>query len=96
MREINVNEIDKIESPYILDVREVDEILETGTIKGAVNIPMNEVLKRVKEIPQNEDIYVLCRSGQRSKMIGLLLGSFGFNTINLEGGILDYKGETLK
>ncbi|MBU5670134.1 rhodanese-like domain-containing protein [Peptoniphilus sp. MSJ-1] len=96
MKEINVNDIDKIENPYILDVRELSELEETGTIKGAVHIPMNDILKRVKEIPQNEDIYILCRSGNRSKMVGLLLGSFGFNTINLEGGIMDYKGETVK
>ena len=34
MKEINVNDIDKISDAFIIDVREDEEVFETGTIKG--------------------------------------------------------------
>lgn len=36
MREININDIDKIKNTFIIDIREDKELLETGTMKGAV------------------------------------------------------------
>ena len=51
MKEINVNEIDRVVDPIIIDVREDYELEETGTIKGAIHIPMNEVPNRLNDIP---------------------------------------------
>ena len=96
MKEINVNEIDRIVGPIIIDVREDYELEETGTIKGAIHIPMNEVPNRLNEITKEREIYILCRSGVRSYNVAKYLNELGYEAINLDGGIINYKGELFK
>ncbi len=96
MKEINVNEIDRIMDPIVIDVREDYELEETGTIKGAIHIPMNEVPNRLGEITKEREIYILCRSGVRSYNVAKYLNELGYDAINLDGGIIDYKGELFK
>ncbi len=96
MKEINVNEIDRIVDPIIIDVREDYELEETGTIKGAIHSPMNEVPNRLNEITKDREIYILCRSGVRSYNVAKYLNELGYEAINLDGGIIDYKGELFK
>ena len=96
MKEINVNEIDRIVDPIVVDVREDYELEETGTIKGAIHIPMNEVPNRLNEITKEREIYILCRSGVRSYNVAKYLNELGYEAINLDGGIIDYKGELFK
>lgn len=96
MKEINVNEIDRIVDPIVIDVREDYELEETGTIKGAIHIPMNEVPNRLNEITKEREIYILCRSGVRSYNVAKYLNELGHDAINLDGGIIDYKGELIK
>lgn len=40
----------------VVDVREPKEINESGTIPGAIHIPMAQVEKRIGELPKNADI----------------------------------------
>ena len=96
MKEINVNEIDRIVDPIVIDVREDYELEETGTVKGAIHIPMNEVPNRLNEITKEREIYILCRSGVRSYNVAKYLNELGYEAINLDGGIIDYKGELIK
>lgn len=96
MKEINVNEIDRIMDPIVIDVREDYELEETGTIKGAIHIPMNEVPNRLNEITKEREIYILCRSGVRSYNVAKYLNELGYEAINLDGGIINYKGELFK
>ncbi|WP_019138543.1 rhodanese-like domain-containing protein [Peptoniphilus timonensis] len=96
MREINVNEVDRIVDPIIIDVREDYELEETGTIKNSIHIPMDQIPNRLKEIPKDRDIYVLCRSGVRSYNVAAYLEERGYDVTNLDGGILDYKGKLEK
>jgi len=39
---------------FFLDVREPKELEELGTIKGYVNIPLDQLEKRVAEVPKNK------------------------------------------
>lgn len=96
MREINVNEVDRIVDPIIIDVREDYELEETGTIKNSIHIPMDQIPDRLKEIPKDREIYVLCRSGVRSYNVAAYLEERGYDVTNLDGGILDYKGKLEK
>ncbi|MDU1176554.1 MAG: rhodanese-like domain-containing protein [Peptoniphilus harei] len=96
MKEINVNEIDRIVDPIVIDVREDYELEETGTIKGAIHIPMNEVPNRLNEITKEREIYILCRSGVRSYNVAKYLNELGYEAINLDGGIINYKGNLFK
>ena len=96
MKEINVNDIDKISDAFVIDVREDEEVFETGTIKGAVHIPMMTVPNNLNKIPKDREIYILCRSGRRSYEVASYLNELGYNTINLKGGIIKYKGKLVK
>ena len=96
MREINVNEVDKIKDAYIIDVREDEELREMGTIKGAVHIPMMTVPNNLNKIPKDREIYILCRSGIRSYEVSTYLCELGYDAVNLAGGIIEYKGELIK
>ena len=96
MKEINVNEIDKIKDAYIIDVREDEELRETGTIKGAVHIPMMTVPNNLNKIPKDREIYMLCRSGIRSYDVSAYLCELGYDAVNLAGGIIEYRGRFLK
>lgn len=96
MREINVNEIDNVEDPFIIDVREDRELRKTGTIKGALHIPMKMVPNNLNKIPKDREIYILCRSGRRSYNVANYLSELGYDTINLSGGIIKYRGNLVK
>lgn len=96
MKEINVNDIDKISDAFVIDVREDEEIFETGTIKGAVHLPMMTVPNNLNKIPKDREIYILCRSGRRSYEVASYLNELGYDAINLKGGIIKYKGKLVK
>jgi rhodanese-related sulfurtransferase len=40
----------------LVDVREPSEIKEGGAIPGAIHIPMNQIGKRMQELPKNAEI----------------------------------------
>ncbi|MCP3426730.1 rhodanese-like domain-containing protein [Rothia sp. AR01] len=70
----------------ILDVREDYEWAE-GHIEGAQHIPMDQVPARYGEIPLDEDVYVICRSGGRSMRVTAYLNQYGFDAFNVAGGM---------
>ena len=96
MKEINVNDIDKISDALVIDVREDKEVRETGTIKGALHIPMMTVPNSLNKIPRDREIFILCRSGRRSYEVASYLNELGYDAINLKGGIIKYKGSLVK
>ncbi len=73
---------------YFVDAREGYEF-EGGHIKGAVNIPLSEFRHRLDEIPKDKDVYIYCRSGQRSYNMVRALEHLGFNRVyNVAGSML--------
>ncbi|MBB3065531.1 rhodanese-like domain-containing protein [Limibacillus halophilus] len=76
------------DSLVVLDVREPWE-LEIVRLSGTLDIPMNHLIERIKEVPQDRPVAVLCRSGGRSMKVTQYLRQQGFsNVINVAGGIL--------
>ncbi len=85
----NANQMRDIGS-FLLDVRTVEEWNEAH-IPGAVLIPLDELQTRISELPENEDIVIYCRSGNRSRQALNLLLSVGYSTMySMEGGINDW------
>ena len=81
----------------ILDVRRPDEFA-AGHIPNAINVP-NETIgaEEIPELPDKDRlIMVYCRSGRRSKEASEKLVKLGYTNIVEFGGILDWKGETVK
>ena len=72
---------------FLLDVREPIE-LEIESVPGAVNIPLGELRGRIDELPQDCEIRVVCRSGQRAYYATRMLLQKGFNARTLSGGML--------
>lgn len=76
--------------PLLLDVREPHEYT-AGHIPGSVLIPMGKVLSRLSEIPRDQTVVVVCRSGNRSGQVAEKLAEQGYtNVLNLQGGVLDW------
>ncbi|MDC7235366.1 MAG: FAD-dependent oxidoreductase [Spirochaetales bacterium] len=72
----------------IFDVREEDEYA-LSHIKGAKNIPLSQLRDRIDEFPKDRNIYLHCRSGQRSYNATLALQNLGFKRVyNVSGGFM--------
>ncbi len=89
--EIYVQEVkqklDRKEDFLILDVREPWE-REIAQINGALFIPMNSVLSRLKELDPSKEIVIHCRTGQRSASVTQSLIKEGYSNVkNMVGGI---------
>lgn len=73
---------------FILDVREKNEY-EAGHINGSVNIPLSEIRDRIGELPKDREIFIHCKSGQRSYNACLLLQHLGFKDVyNITAGFM--------
>lgn len=70
----------------LLDVREDNE-WAAGHAPGAVHIPMNEVPQRLDELPEADQLYVVCRSGGRSAQVAAYLNANGWDAVNVVGGM---------
>ena len=82
-----VSHWEEINNAFILDVREPIE-LTVEHVPGATNIPLGQLRKRLNELPSDQEILVVCRSGQRAYMATRILLQNGFNAKNVSGGML--------
>jgi rhodanese-related sulfurtransferase len=71
---------------YLLDVREDDE-WAAGHAPEAVHIPVGAIAARVGEIPQDRDVYVICRTGSRSAYAAYALSGAGWTAVNVADGM---------
>jgi rhodanese-related sulfurtransferase len=71
---------------FLLDVREPPE-WQAGHIEEAVHIPMGQLNARIDEIPRDQPIVAICRSGNRSQAVTDALNRAGFTAHNLKGGM---------
>jgi rhodanese-related sulfurtransferase len=70
----------------LLDVRTPSEF-KSGSIPGAVNIPVDDLRNRISELPQNKEIIVFCAVGLRGYIGSRILTQNGFSKVsNLSGG----------
>lgn len=70
----------------LVDVRTEKEF-NRKTIPGAINIPVDELRKRLNELPRNKTIYIFCEIGLRGYLAQRILRQSGYNEVyNLSGG----------
>ena len=77
--------------PFLLDVRQPDEY-KAGHISGAMLIPLNELGKRMNEIPADREVLCVCEAGGRSSTATRQLASAGYQSVNLRGGMAGWRG----
>mgnify|MGYP006309651299 CR=1 FL=1 len=71
----------------IVDVRQ-DWEYEDVRVPGSLLIPLDELPERTDEVPTDQTVVLLCRSGNRSSQALRLLNDEGFDNVhNLVGGI---------
>jgi rhodanese-related sulfurtransferase len=71
---------------YLLDVREDDE-WAAGHAPDAVHLRLGELGARAGEIPQDREVYVICRSGARSAYAVQALAGGGWSAVNVSDGM---------
>ncbi|UUX33511.1 rhodanese-like domain-containing protein [Fundicoccus culcitae] len=77
-----------LETDYILlDVRTPDEITRPAPEKNLLNIPFEDLPKRLNDLDQTKTIYTLCGSGNRSTAAASYLLTQGFDAQVIEGGM---------
>ena len=74
----------------LLDVRSESEIESLGALKGAINIPVDDLRARVGELSKETPIIVSCQSGLRSYIAERVLKQNGFTVKNLDGAFSLY------
>ncbi|MGI9032362.1 MAG: rhodanese-like domain-containing protein [Acidimicrobiales bacterium] len=69
----------------VIDVRQPEEY-DGGHVPGARLIPLSEVGMRVREVPADGPVYVICLSGSRSQRAAEFLRRQGIDALNVAGG----------
>jgi rhodanese-related sulfurtransferase len=87
--EITVDELEVSmqDGAVVLDVREVHEWIEVR-VPGTTLIPLGELPTRIGDVPEASVVYVICRSGARSRRACEMLHARGRDAVNVAGGTL--------
>ncbi|WP_018247339.1 sulfurtransferase TusA family protein [Orenia marismortui] len=84
------------EGVVILDTREPAEYA-FGHIPGAVSIPLGEIEDKLDELNKDDEIYVICRTENRSNMAANILSENGFKNVKtVTKGMACWEGATEK
>lgn len=75
---------------YLIDVREDDE-WRAGHAPDAVHVPLSELMARAAEVPEDRDVYVICKVGGRSEQAVRYLNQLGRTTVNVAGGMMAWE-----
>lgn len=77
-------------SVFLLDVRTPQEF-QQAHLKGAILIPIDQIERRLGEIPKNRTILVYCAVGSRSNLAAGFLAEKGFREVyNMSDGIVGW------
>lgn len=88
-------ELDGDGAPLVLDVRTARE-WEGGHIDGSLNVPLNQLARRLDEVPRDTRLAVVCKSGYRSSAACSVLMRAGIGELrNVIGGMDAWTGEAL-
>jgi rhodanese-related sulfurtransferase len=81
---------------FILDVRTPEEWAEYH-LPGSTLIPVDELEARVNEVPRDQQVVVVCRSGNRSAVGRDILKTAGFGQVtSLAGGLKAWNADGLE
>ncbi len=90
MLEVDTNKV------ALIDVRTVEEYA-SGTIPGAINIPVDDLRDRLSELPTDRPIWLFCGVGLRGYLASNILKARDYKEVrNLIGGITTYNSATAK
>lgn len=86
--------LDAKENIVVIDVREEAEFAFQH-IRGALSIPLGELDSRLHELDKGDELYIICRTGNRSDLAAQKLAKKGFEKVtNVVPGMILWKDET--
>jgi NADPH-dependent 2,4-dienoyl-CoA reductase/sulfur reductase-like enzyme/rhodanese-related sulfurtransferase len=83
------------ENEILIDLRDNNEIEESGTIAGSLHIPVNELRGRLGELDKSKSYIPYCAIGLRGYLAYRILIQNGFKARNLNGGYKTWKATTI-
>lgn len=90
------NKLETNETIVVIDVRESAEYA-FNHIPNAISIPLGELENRLNELNKQDEIYVVCRTGNRSDLAAQKLTENDFtNVINVVPGMSQWNGKTTR
>jgi len=89
---VNCKQLNEMKDCLLIDLRESDEIAQSGTISNAIVLPLRQMEKAIKDLehPINhaDKVVFFCAHGERSALALKLSHELGFeNAKHLAGGI---------
>ncbi|MGE3260584.1 MAG: rhodanese-like domain-containing protein [Bacteriovoracia bacterium] len=94
-------ELVKSGKAVLVDVREENELQESGYAQGALWMPTSEISEDTPKwqefkakLPKDKPVILYCRSGNRSGRLAEFLAQDGYETVNL-GGFCEWKAAQL-
>lgn len=82
------------EGAFLVDVRSAGEFA-SGSVKGAVNIPLDRIQSQLAKFKGKKNIVVFCRSGNRSAQAKSILEQSGFKNV-INGGTWSNVSQSVK
>ena len=85
------------EGVQIVDVRTASEYAE-GHIPNAVNMDVfsSDFAKMIATLDKERTVALYCRSGRRSKSAAEQAAKQGFKVVELDGGVLSWRGKLVR
>lgn len=80
-------------SVTFLDVRSEFEFAR-GSAEAFINLPLDNLRRKINELPKDKKVIVMCQSGLRSYLATRILKQHGFDAYNFVGGYAFYRAIT--
>jgi rhodanese-related sulfurtransferase len=82
-------------APVILDVRDRDEY-QAFHLPGSLNMPLDTLEARLRELPRGREIVLVCHSGHQSPIAARVLHALGRSDLKrLDGGVIAWQQKGL-
>lgn len=69
----------ELQDTFVIDARTPEEIAEFGIFRNTVNIPLDQIPKRLDDIPKDKRVFIHCSSGARADLAYQELIKYGYN-----------------
>ena len=80
------------EEILLVDVRSPGEYTHDCHIEGTRLLPLQNLLQQADELPEDQEIIFVCRSGNRSMVACQQMARLGYSNVkNFEGGMIAWK-----
>lgn len=89
-KKIYAHNLERVDECNIIDIRD-SNAFQKSHIPSAINIPFYQLMSQYSELLKKEnEYYIYCQSGTKSKFLCNLLNNKGYNVINIVDGFYGF------